>query len=330
MTQKHKSWQERINVCILTHNRRETLYNQIRLLIEMGFQEEEIIIIDNGSSDGTCEMLTQCYPKVNLIGLRNNEGTYAWNYGFVRSSKEIILVLDDDAIPAEDSAEEALQLFDTLPDVGIVACWVSNYQDGNIWDTPYQPPEIFNTTDHFIFIGCAYFVRRSLVCDGKVFDPNITIADHEYPLAIRCFQDGWRIVYHPKVRALHRFDDPQGEHKKGDDSTIILRAKHAAYFCFCTGGLFTKMRVALWLFLRWVYLIKLYHNKPEYKALWKVGVIKFLLAFIWGLYHSLKSSKLYWPAPIIKTLVIWEDFFLNFENSWFPWDKNYTQIEKKR
>jgi glycosyltransferase involved in cell wall biosynthesis len=285
----------------------------------MGIDEEAIIVVDNGSSDGTCQALSSRYPGVQLIALKHNEGTSAWNYGFVSASREVILVLDDDAVPMEGACQEALSVLDAHQDVGIVACRISNHRYGNYWDTPYQPHRMSDLTDHFIFIGCAYFVRKALVNDGKVFDPAIVVADHEYPLAVRCLQRSLRIVYYPHVSALHRFDDPNGEHRKREDETKILRARHASYFFFCTGGIATKIKVAFWLLLQWVHLATDRCTLSD--------AMRLLDAFVWGLVQSIKTRKRYWPVSMRRMLILWGDIFphLSFPlppTIWLPWDSS--------
>jgi glycosyltransferase involved in cell wall biosynthesis len=84
------------------------------------FQDFEIIAIDDGSTDGTREWLSQ-QPDLTLIFNEQNLGTYATlNVALARATGEFIAVLNDDDLWAPRKLEAQVELLDSHPQVGLV------------------------------------------------------------------------------------------------------------------------------------------------------------------------------------------------------------------
>ncbi|GAC1708116.1 MAG: glycosyltransferase [Flavisolibacter sp.] len=81
----------------------------------------EIIVLDNGSSDGSLEYLKPKFPKVVFIENYNNIGfAQACNKGFAMASGDYILFLNPDTLLAEDTLEVSLSFFKTHSDCGAI------------------------------------------------------------------------------------------------------------------------------------------------------------------------------------------------------------------
>lgn len=86
----------KISVIIPTYNRKFFLKRSVDSVLKQTLKPYEIIIIDDGSSDGTSSMIKESYPAVNLIRQENKGVSAARNTGIRSSSGDWICFLDSD------------------------------------------------------------------------------------------------------------------------------------------------------------------------------------------------------------------------------------------
>lgn len=96
----------------------------------------EVIALDDGSSDGTREWLTEHCSDWTLVFNERNLGTYGTlNVGLARATGDFVAVLNDDDLWAPRKLEAQLALLDAHPAVGLV------HTDGGFIDGQGQPME---------------------------------------------------------------------------------------------------------------------------------------------------------------------------------------------
>lgn len=79
----------------------------------------EIIVVDNNSVDGSCQMVTEKFPEVLLIGNQKNAGFSKANNQAIRISKgEYVLLLNPDTVVDEDCFLKIVEFMDQTPDAG--------------------------------------------------------------------------------------------------------------------------------------------------------------------------------------------------------------------
>ena len=111
-------------VSIITVN-----YNQIQVTTELldslrniSFQDFEIIIVDNGSQEDSSQFISENYPEARYIFQKENLGFSGGNNVGIRASKgEYLFFINNDAEVTEGCIETLLQLFHSLPNLGIVS-----------------------------------------------------------------------------------------------------------------------------------------------------------------------------------------------------------------
>ena len=82
-------------VIVLTHNRSDLLRRGLESILAQRM-ECEVIVVDNGSQDGTAEMVRREFPKVQLVALAENTGIRGRNLGVQAAHGNVVLSLDDD------------------------------------------------------------------------------------------------------------------------------------------------------------------------------------------------------------------------------------------
>ena len=87
---------------VLTRNRRDLLRRAIAGVIEQTRAVDEVIVVDNQSSDGTLEMLADDFPEVHVVALAENRGATGGFYEAIKAAHmagaDWVWLLDDDSI----------------------------------------------------------------------------------------------------------------------------------------------------------------------------------------------------------------------------------------
>jgi len=113
----------------------------------------EVIVLDNGSTDGSTERIEQNFTKVIMVRLSANIGlAKAFNEGIRRSSGRYIMSLDNDTELLDGSLDALIKFLDSQPQVGAVGARLLN-PDLSIQQTARRFPHPLN----------ALFGRRSLL-----------------------------------------------------------------------------------------------------------------------------------------------------------------------
>ena len=223
-----------LSVVILTYNIREMALEcleSVRKASE-GLQVE-IIVSDNGSSDGTQEAIRQRFPEVILVENQENLG-YATgnNRGITASSGRYVLILNPDTVVQKGALRLILQYMENHPECGMVGCRVLN-QDGTVqqscfpeWSLGYaawiafglqilfpmnringkltwsrKPPEQPVVVDRLL--GCFLWIRREVVEQVGRFDEDFFLYGEEEDLCRRVRDKDWEVHYYPEPQIIH-------------------------------------------------------------------------------------------------------------------------------
>ena len=109
---------QRVAATILTRNRRDLLRDSIRAVQGQTRPVEELIVVDNASTDGTLEMLAEEFPDVGVVALPENQGATGGFYEAIaagrRTGVDWLWLLDDDSIARDDALAELVAVLDRL------------------------------------------------------------------------------------------------------------------------------------------------------------------------------------------------------------------------
>jgi GT2 family glycosyltransferase len=140
-------WSGKISALVLTYNRREILARCLHATLTQSEPPDEIIVLDNGSTDGTCEFLGSCGLLDNVVLYRQsqNTGPAAGIEALFRLAMERgsdwIWFMDDDTIPDVNALRELkhayTENFSSPQDVGFLRSFVV-FPDGS----PYHLPPV--------------------------------------------------------------------------------------------------------------------------------------------------------------------------------------------
>jgi GT2 family glycosyltransferase len=182
--------------------------------------EFEVLVIDNGSTDGSIEFVRERFPGVRLIALQRNLGfTGANNVGFRLARGRYLVLLNNDTRVAPDWLESLVRAVDA-PDIGGVAARIVFRSDPSVLNSTglallrdgrgadrdvHQMDRATKRPAGEVFGGCgaSLLLRRELIDDIGGFDPRLFMYYEDLDLAWRARLRGWRFVYAPDALVEH-------------------------------------------------------------------------------------------------------------------------------
>lgn len=198
-----------LSVVILSYNRWSVLARTLgALLADPSMAGAEVIVVDNGSTDGSAQRVRERFPRVRLVALDENLGVEAFNRGVATASGEALLILDDDATPAEGAIERALDLLSRRPELGAVALH-PRHPESRASEWPFG--EGRSPCDDWPVMGCANLVRRAAWARVGGYCPQFFLYRNDTDLAMSLLEAGWGVHFDPALVAWH--DSPAAAKK---------------------------------------------------------------------------------------------------------------------
>jgi rhamnopyranosyl-N-acetylglucosaminyl-diphospho-decaprenol beta-1,3/1,4-galactofuranosyltransferase len=206
---------------VVTYNNGSSIGNLIEALLTQSKQLEEIVVVDNASSDATPEIVKQKFPQVTLVANESNTGVgggYAQGMGYAyQKGYEWVWLLDGDCLPQISALEQLAKAFTRLKPthlkIGVLASCPVNPStnqryDGFLWRGRFVrlPGELARCQEPFpvdtlISSGC--LVSRNVIRDVGLprVDFFMDFVDHEYNLRVR--RNGYEIIFVPASIIYH-------------------------------------------------------------------------------------------------------------------------------
>lgn len=207
-----------LSFMILTRNRRASLRRTLDSLCAQEGGAREIIVVDNGSQDGTAAMVEAQFPDVRLLRQERNTGAAGGkNIGLHAARGEVILCLDDDVtLEKADAAQRVAARFAADDTLGALSLRLLDAQTGQtdprgIPRRDKVPPEGEAILGYFLGGACA-FRRAALIRTGYYWEALNPYGAEEFDLSYRLIEAGYVIHYAHDIAATHH-DAPEGKPK---------------------------------------------------------------------------------------------------------------------
>jgi GT2 family glycosyltransferase len=186
-------------------------------------QTHEVVVVDNGSTDGSVKMLQKDYPWVHLIELPTNTGfTGGVNAGIKYALKqkfEYVALFNDDAVAEKNWLKNLLNTARNNPKAGIVTCKLLRIDKKHIdstgdfytvWGLPFprgrnevDTGQYDTKTQIFSASGGASLYRSALFDDIGLFDDDFFLYFEDVDISFRAQLSGWSVMYEPSAVAYH-------------------------------------------------------------------------------------------------------------------------------
>lgn len=188
----------------------------------------EVIVVDNGSTDGSLELLERDYPEVKVVALPENRGFAGGvNAGIRQARGEILAVFNNDAEADSHWLEELVDSLERHPEAGMATPKVLLFDQRDVIHTAgdfygvdgvpgnrgvWQRDEgQFDREEHvFGASGVAAAYRRAMLDDVGLLDEDLISYCEDVDLAWRAQLAGWKCVYVPTAVVYHKLSATGG------------------------------------------------------------------------------------------------------------------------
>ena len=217
-----------LSIVIVSYNTQELLRKCLESIIdclEKSKIKGEIIIVDNGSTDGSARTVKKEFPKVKLIENKENLGFARANNQALRQVRgEYILLLNSDTEVKPGALESLLEFAEKHPEAGIVGAKLLN-PDGSIQPSVYHFPTVWRAIKEYwlgkegeyekyipdgavavgveAVTGAAMLVARKVIEKVGQLDNRYFMYFEDLDFCRRVKQKGFQIFYLPSAEIVH-------------------------------------------------------------------------------------------------------------------------------
>ena len=262
-----------VYILILNWDDAENTLATLRSVYELNYSNFRVLVVDNGSTDGSDRTVQQAFPQIDFVGNDRNLGFGGGaNVGldYARQQEaDYVFFVNNDTVLDQSLLEELVAEAEAHPRAGLLTPKIYYYDEPtHIWAAgarmAHFPPRVkiigFGKRDHSKYdvlrqvdyaTGCALLIRREVLDTVGGFDPIYwPIYQEDYDYCARVAKQGWEIWYVPKAKLWHKVSRSQ----RGSGTMAFNLGKNTVPFYLRHGH---PPRLSLAMFLVWVALREL-------------------------------------------------------------------------
>lgn len=213
----------KVSVVVPNWNGKESIAACLDSLLAQSLKTE-IVVIDNGSTDGSIELIEKNYPNVTLLKQSKNLGFAGGvNIGIkkaINDGADFVALFNDDAVADKNWLKSLVEALGSSPETGIAACKLLTSDGREIdstgemyttWGLPYPrgrkesvSDKYDNQTTVFGASGGASLYRVKMLEEIGLFDESFFAYYEDVDLSWRAQLAGWKVEYVPSAIAYHQ------------------------------------------------------------------------------------------------------------------------------
>ncbi|MDA8098862.1 MAG: glycosyltransferase family 2 protein [Nitrospiraceae bacterium] len=216
-----------VSVIIVNWNGKHLLDECLQAVLEQTYRDIEILLVDNGSRDGSAEYVRSRYPAISVVALPDNRGFTGGNIaGYDRAKGAYIVLLNNDASLCRDWIERMVETLESDAAVGFCAskiliagtalvdsagdCFTTAFNGTKIGEYEHESK---HTSRCYRPGACAAAViyRRTMLDDIGFLDDDFYFNHEDTDLNLRAWLSGWKCAFVPEAVALHKVSASVGK-----------------------------------------------------------------------------------------------------------------------
>lgn len=195
---------ETVSLVISVWNRKDDLRENLQAIERQTRKAEQVIVVDNDSTDGTPEMVLEEFPHVQLIRMPHSGygACETFNIGFSSARGDFVGILDDDVVLPPTFVADMVEKFATEPETTAILSPKVIEPEMPEW---YRDSEAVNTERYLsTFRGCGSMARAGAIRKAGWYDIRFFIFGNERDLTTRLLNLGYRVKMFPTVEVFHK------------------------------------------------------------------------------------------------------------------------------
>ncbi|MCW2706110.1 MAG: glycosyl transferase family 2 [Blastococcus sp.] len=213
----------RVAVVVITHQRRGELLLAVARLLDLP-ERPHVVVVDNGSTDGTAEAVRRYFPHVELIASPDNLGAVGRNVGVGRLDTPYVAFCDDDTWWEAGSLRTAADALEAHPRLAVVTARivvepagvedpiVPELRDSPVRGAPWLPGPALGS-----FLAGASVLRREAFVEVGGFSERLWLGGEEELMAGDLAAAGWELCYLPALTVHHQASRARDPHRRRRD-----------------------------------------------------------------------------------------------------------------
>jgi len=247
-----------LSIVVLNYNTKDLLFNCISSLRKVNDKTTfEILVVDNGSNDGSIEMLGEFFPKVKLIKNKKNFGFAKGNNAARKHVKsKYVLFLNTDTLVDSGVLDECVSYMENDKSVGALTCklvmsggsldkdarrsfptpWVAFTHFSGL-DRVFPKSKLFSrywygylpadkTHEVDVLQGAFLLTKKKILDQVGWFSEDYFLDGEDIDLSWKIKQRGFKLVYYPKVSIVHLKGFTKGKNKSQSKKSKKERLKY--------------------------------------------------------------------------------------------------------
>ena len=286
----------KVVIIVLNWNGKQDTLACLESLTKITYAHFEVIVVDNGSTDGSAEAILEHFPKFSLIENQENlgfaEGNNIGMRAALQRNTDLVLLLNNDTLATPDLLDRFVEMFDSCPEAAILGAKIYLYGQqqtldhlGGMWNRKtgrfdfigLRQEDRWQTPEELDYVcGAGIIIRRKVIETIGCFDPRFFLIWEESDYCFRARRAGFKIMTCPRAKIWHK-----------GNASFVGGKPHSTYFWWRNRLLWIERNCSVGekasLYIR--ILI------PEIIQVLKIQFIKNIDLFFIGLFKLNKNTK---------------------------------------
>ncbi|WP_281777520.1 glycosyltransferase family 2 protein [Croceibacter atlanticus] len=193
-----------VSIQILNWNRAEETQMAIASAYKQTYENIEVVLVDNGSTDNSIELSKQNFPDLNIISLDKNHGCPGGrNRGIASCNGDYIFYLDNDGVLHEEAVENAIKTILHYDNVGVVTGTIYDFKNVSEIDAQckIRSKKVYEYNN---FQGGICMHHKSIYETTGLYPEHFMYGAEEMYLTYKLFDNDYKIIKNESVVLWHK------------------------------------------------------------------------------------------------------------------------------
>jgi glycosyltransferase involved in cell wall biosynthesis len=203
-----QSEQKRVSIIIPCYNNEAYIRESIDSALCQTYPNIEVIVIDDGSTDGSYEVMKSYQSQIKMLQQKNAGPSAARNTGILNSGGDYLLFLDGDDILMPEAVESKMKIMLSDESIGIVSGAFYAFDETGVLPGLWSSEHLAKQKNPFIqfvltpSLHCGPLYRKSVFADCGLYDPSLESSE-DLDMMLRCLVK-YKMGFDEKPLSLYR------------------------------------------------------------------------------------------------------------------------------